>query len=70
MRNKDNAICLENDKFFEQRNVEIINPYCRERSPMEYYMYRQQLNGKKQKCICTNQELISNDFCEICNTFF
>lgn len=68
MNYKDNDFCAE-EEVSEQSIEYEINPFCRERSPIEYYNWERGLKNQVRKCRCTNEDLLSNDFCEICNAY-
>ena len=68
MISKDNEFCA-GEEGSEQNNENTNNPFCKELSPIEYYNYERGLDNSIRKCRCTNQELLVNDFCEICNAY-
>lgn len=68
MKNKDKDFCSE-EKGAEQSNEGIVNPFCKERSPIEYYNLERGLKEQERKCRCTNEDLLFNDFCEKCNAY-
>lgn len=66
MYNKDSNFCSEED-YAEQLNCEKINPFCKERSSIDYYNWERGYNENEIKCRCMNQDHVSvEDFCEIC----
>lgn len=68
MIDKDSVLCLEKDAFFEQKRDGAENPFCRECSPFDYYKFEKGFSDERV-CVCTNQDLLNDDFCENCNAF-
>ncbi len=69
MKNKGNDFCSEVEKS-EQTICDLENPFCKERSPIEYYNFQRSFQQDEIKCRCSNQDLVTgDDFCEQCNMF-
>ena len=66
--NKVNEFCSEL-KESEQTNKSMSSTFCKERSPIEYYNCEKGIGNGIKKCRCTNQELLIDEFCEICNAY-
>jgi hypothetical protein len=68
MNCKDSDFHSEEEES-EKSNGDTINPFCKERSPIEYYNWERDLKEQERKCRCTNEDLLSDDFCEKCNSY-
>lgn len=69
MKYEDNDFCSEEEES-EQPNYELENPFCKERSPIEFYNFQRNFKQNEIKCRCSNQDLVAgDDFCEQCNMY-
>lgn len=68
MKNKDNNFC-SGKEMPEQIVCDSFNPYCKETMPTEYYKYERGFKNGVRNCICTNQEFVTECFCENCNAY-
>lgn len=67
MMSKGNDFCSEEEKS-EQTISVLENPFCKERSPVEYYNFERNFKKNEIKCRCSNQDLVTGgDFCEQCS---